>query len=66
VSGQAGARGLRVQDVVLAIDLSDSTVEPCGIDLDGDGEGADERKARLAGAPARRARDAARSPSAGT
>lgn len=39
VSGQAGARGLRVQDVVLAIDLSDSTIEPCGIDLDGDGEG---------------------------
>ena len=39
VSGQAGARGLRVQDVILAIDLSDSTIEPCGVDLDGDGEG---------------------------
>lgn len=39
VSGLAGARGLRVQDVVLAIDLSDSTIEGCGLDLDGDGEG---------------------------
>lgn len=39
VSGQAGARGLQTQDVILAIDLSDSTLEPCGIDLDGDGEG---------------------------
>jgi len=38
VSGQAGARGLRGEDVVLVVDLSDSTVEPCGIDLDGDGE----------------------------
>jgi hypothetical protein len=38
VSGQAGARGLRTQDVILAIDISDSTIEPCGIDLDGDGE----------------------------
>jgi hypothetical protein len=38
VSGQAGARGLETQDVILAIDLSDSTLEPCGIDLDGDGE----------------------------
>jgi hypothetical protein len=39
VSGLAGARGLRVQDLVLVIDLSDSTIEPCGLDLDGDGEG---------------------------
>jgi hypothetical protein len=39
VSGQAGARGLESQDVILAIDLSDSTLEQSGIDLDGDGEG---------------------------
>ena len=39
VSGQAGARGLRGEDVVLVVDLSDSTIEPCGLDLDGDGEG---------------------------
>jgi len=39
VSGLAGARGLRGQDLVVAIDVSDSTVEPCGVDLDGDGEG---------------------------
>jgi hypothetical protein len=39
VSGQAGARGLRGEDVVLVVDVSDSTIEPCGIDLDGDGEG---------------------------
>src|SRR5262245_37141341 len=38
VSGQAGARGLETQDVILAIDLSDSTLEQSGIDLDGDGE----------------------------
>jgi hypothetical protein len=39
VSGEAGARGLRGEDVVIVVDLSDSTLEPCGIDLDGDGEG---------------------------
>lgn len=39
VSGLAGARGLAGQDVVVAIDLSDSTIEPSGLDLDGDGEG---------------------------
>jgi hypothetical protein len=39
VGGQAGARGLRGEDVVLVVDVSDSTIEPCGIDLDGDGEG---------------------------
>jgi hypothetical protein len=39
VSGQAGARGLETQDVLLAIDLSDSTLEQSGVDLDGDGEG---------------------------
>ncbi len=39
VSGLAGARGLKVQDLVLVVDLSDSTIEPCGLDLDGDGEG---------------------------
>jgi von Willebrand factor type A domain len=38
VGGHAGARGLRTQDLVLVLDVSDSTVEPCGLDLDGDGE----------------------------
>jgi hypothetical protein len=38
VSGLAGARGLAGQDVVVAIDLSDSTIEPSELDLDGDGE----------------------------
>ena len=38
VSGLAGARGLAGQDLVVAIDLSDSTIEPSGLDLDGDGE----------------------------
>jgi hypothetical protein len=39
VSGLAGARGLSGQDVVVAIDLSDSTIEASSLDLDGDGEG---------------------------
>jgi hypothetical protein len=35
--GQAGARPARGQDVVIAIDLSDSTTASSGQDLDGDG-----------------------------
>jgi hypothetical protein len=35
--GQAGARPARGQDVVIAIDLSDSTTASSGHDLDGDG-----------------------------
>jgi hypothetical protein len=38
VSGLAGARALAGQDLVVAIDLSDSTIEPSELDLDGDGE----------------------------
>jgi len=37
VRGQAGARGLRGHDLVLVIDVSDSTTRPSGLDLDGDG-----------------------------
>ncbi|MBW2242135.1 MAG: VWA domain-containing protein, partial [Deltaproteobacteria bacterium] len=39
VAGQAGTRGRSGFDLVVAIDLSDSTLEPSGADLDGDGEG---------------------------
>jgi hypothetical protein len=41
VSGYAGARSRRGQDLVIVIDVSDSTLESAGVDLDGDGpEGA--------------------------
>jgi hypothetical protein len=41
VSGYAGARGRRGQDLVIVVDVSDSTLESTGADLDGDGpEGA--------------------------
>lgn len=41
VSGYAGARTRRGQDLVIVVDVSDSTLEPTGVDLDGDGpEGA--------------------------
>ncbi len=39
VAGQAGTRGRAGFDLVVAIDLSDSTLEPSGADLDGDGDG---------------------------
>jgi len=51
VRGQAGRRPARGQDVVIAVDLSDSTTASSGHDLDGDGpEGrtSPERLARLA------------------
>lgn len=38
VVGRAGARGGAGFDLVVAIDLSDSTLDPSGADLDGDGE----------------------------
>jgi hypothetical protein len=37
--GRAGLPGARRHDVVIAIDLSDSTTAPSGMDLDGDGPG---------------------------
>lgn len=37
VSGYAGARSRRGQDLVIVVDVSDSTLESAGIDLDGDG-----------------------------
>jgi len=37
VRGQAGARGLRGHDLVLLIDVSDSTTRASGLDLDADG-----------------------------
>lgn len=37
--GYAGARKPRGHDVIIAIDVSDSTTRPSGQDLDGDGEG---------------------------
>lgn len=38
VAGRAGARGREGFDLIVAIDLSDSTLDPSGIDLDEDGE----------------------------
>jgi len=38
VSGYAGARGRDGHDLIIVIDISDSTVEFSGVDLDGDGE----------------------------
>jgi hypothetical protein len=38
VGGYAGSRGRRGQDLMIVIDVSDSTIEPSGVDLDGDGE----------------------------
>ncbi len=40
VHGQAGSRNRRGHDLVIALDLSDSTLASCGVDLDGDGESA--------------------------
>ena len=37
VGGYAGARGRRGQDLVIVVDVSDSTLESAGFDLDGDG-----------------------------
>ncbi len=37
VKGHAGSRVGAGHDLVIAIDLSDSTLGPCGVDLDGDG-----------------------------
>jgi hypothetical protein len=37
VSGYAGARSRRGQDLVIVVDVSDSTLEFAGVDLDGDG-----------------------------
>ncbi|MDH3686041.1 MAG: VWA domain-containing protein [Myxococcales bacterium] len=37
VSGYAGARSRRGQDLVIVVDVSDSTLEWAGVDLDGDG-----------------------------
>ncbi|MGI9431817.1 MAG: vWA domain-containing protein [Myxococcota bacterium] len=37
VSGYAGARSRRGQDLVIVVDVSDSTLESTGVDLDGDG-----------------------------
>lgn len=37
VSGYAGARSRRGQDLVIVVDVSDSTLESAGVDLDGDG-----------------------------
>jgi hypothetical protein len=48
VRGQAGARPPAGHDVVIAIDLSDSTTAPSGEDLDGDGAGGRSDPARLA------------------
>ncbi|MCP3984338.1 MAG: VWA domain-containing protein [bacterium] len=39
VAGRVGTRGGAGFDLVVAIDLSDSTLDPSGADLDGDGEG---------------------------
>lgn len=38
VSGYAGARGRDGHDLIIVIDISDSTTEHSGVDLDGDGE----------------------------
>ena len=38
VGGYAGSRGRRGQDLVIVVDVSDSTIESSGVDLDGDGE----------------------------
>lgn len=48
VRGHAGARGQRGHEIVLALDLSDSTLQPCGVDLDGDGPGGTTRPEFLA------------------
>jgi hypothetical protein len=40
VKGWASARQRRRHDLVIALDLSDSTVLSSGVDLDGDGTGA--------------------------
>ena len=37
VRGYAGARSRRGQDLVIVVDISDSTLESTGVDLDGDG-----------------------------
>lgn len=46
VRGRAGGRGGSIHDLIIAIDVSDSTTRPSGIDLDGDGP--DGRTARAA------------------
>jgi len=37
VSGRAGSEGLEGYDVVIALDFSESSLQPSGIDVDGDG-----------------------------
>ncbi len=38
VKGHAGSRRGRGHDLIVALDLSDSTLSECGVDLDGDGD----------------------------
>jgi hypothetical protein len=48
VKGRASARAGRGHDLVIALDLSDSTILPSGVDLDGDGPEARTDPERLA------------------
>lgn len=48
VRGHAGARGQRGHEIVLVLDRSDSALQPCGVDLDGDGPGGTTRPELLA------------------
>ncbi len=53
VKGHAGAAGGRGHDVVIVLDLSDSTLQDSGVDLDGDGPGGRTDPAFLARLAAR-------------
>jgi hypothetical protein len=48
VRGHAGLRGQRGHEVVIVLDLSDSTLQYSGVDLDGDGPGGTTRPELLA------------------
>jgi hypothetical protein len=43
VSGRAGSEGLEGYDIVIALDFSESSLQPSGIDVDGDGTVAERR-----------------------